>query len=273
MRYLRVVIVILFILSAGVFGYSVYVKNAGKDTVPPVISGSSETLMLESDYTEEDLLKELTASDKKDGDLIDKIMIGSVSRFHSIGKFKITYVVFDSSNNPGTFTREAEITDYTSPVFTLSESLVYAEGNSQKDISSYIGAYDAIDGDISSSVRITDTSVNFKSSGDYKIYVECSNSFGDTQQLSLPVHIVESADLRIKINLSENLVYVDKGSKFEPNKCLSSVEPVYGIEIGNDKVKIESGVKTDTAGCYEVKYTVDGPSGTKGTAWLTVVVR
>lgn len=272
MKYLKIVIVVLFILSVGVFGYSECEKRFGRDNVSPVISGSSEMLELKKGYTQEDLLEGLTASDDKDGDLTDKIMIGNTSRFHSLGRFKVTYVVFDAANNPATFSREVKIVDYTSPTFTLSDPLVYVVGKTRNDYTE-LGASDVIDGDISSSIRITDTNVNFKTIGDYRINVECSNSFGDIQAVSLPVHIVDTMDLMITINLTQNLVYVNKGSTFDPKKYLDSVEPIYGIDISKDKVKIDSQVNTDKEGCYEVKYTVDGVSGFKGTAWLTVVVR
>lgn len=272
MRYLRTVIVILFIVAAVAFGYSEYRIKVNEDSTLPVITGSNEMLQLNCDYNESDLLTGLSAYDEKDGDLTDKIMVGSVSRFYSTGKFKVTYVVFDSGNNPGTFTRDAEFTDYVSPEFTLSEPLVFTEGNSSSEYES-LGAVDVVDGDISNAIRFTYSSVNFKTSGDYQISVEVSNSFGDVQKLNLPVHIVESTNIKMKINLSENLVYIKKGDKFDPKKYLVSVDPLFGEDVDKNTVKITSGVKTDAEGCYEVKYEVSGAGDSRGVAWLTVVVR
>ena len=96
--------------------------------------------------------------------------------------------------------------------------------------------------------------------------------------------------------LSENVVYVDKGTEFDEKDYLDSItingtkftltadEGTYGgvgtatedteLTVGYDRVDIESEVDTDVSGYYEVQYSFQDTVSTTGTgkARLYVVV-
>ncbi len=270
MKYLRIVVLILLVLSIGIFAYAEYGELTNIDRTKPVITGSTDTLQLTCDYTEEELLAGLTAYDDKDGDLTDEIMVGSITRFHEKGKSNVTYVVFDSANQPATFTREVEFTDYTSPEIEIITPLVYTEGSGD-DFFTHLGATDVLDGDLSSLVRVTDSNVNYLSEGTYSIKTEVTNSFGDLVEMILPVHIVDVIDTRIEITLRKNIVYLEKDEEFNPRTYIQSAT-LDARDYDKSKIKIESHVKTDTPGCYEVKYSADDGKN-RGAMWLVVVVR
>ncbi len=268
---MRLAVIILFIGAVAFFGYVKYTARQGADTSVPVISGSTEPLMVPCSYSEQDLLQGLTAYDEKDGDITDKIMVGHLSRFYEDGICKAEYVVFDSSNQPAVFTREIRFVDYQPPRFELSSPLVFVKG-SKSYASAQIGAVDMIDGDISSFIRVLSSDVDYSVPGHYDVGVEITNSFGDYSEIDLPVHIIEASDNNLKISLTENIVYLRKEAKFNTRSYIESVTKSNGEELEKNIVSIESNVDTDKEGCYEVKYIAQDSTGKKGVTWLVVVV-
>ena len=135
MRRLRIAIVALFILSGISFvGYNV-ISRLAEDHTPPEISCDSDTVSVsvEDEEIDEALLSGVKASDNEDGDLTDQIVAGSFSRFVTPGVTSLTYVVFDSGNQPASLTREVHFTDYHAPRFTLSNDSGYLDQLSQGD--------------------------------------------------------------------------------------------------------------------------------------------
>lgn len=271
MKYLRLAAVLLFTGSLLFFVYVKYTQKTSVDNSVPVISGSTEPLLVNCDYTEQDLLQGLTAYDEKDGDLTDEIMIGNLSRFYEDGVCKAEYVVFDSSNKPGVFSREIQFVDYRSPRFLLTSPLVFVKG-SKSYASAQIGAIDMLDGDISSFIRVTNSEVDYSVSGHYDVDVEITNSFGDYSEITLPVHIIEASDNNLKISLTENIVYLRKEARFNARSYIESVAKANGEELEKNIVSVESNVDMSREGCYEVKYTAQDSKGIKGVTWLVVIV-
>lgn len=272
MRYIRLAVSVLFILSLIFIGGATVVQRLRLDTTLPVITGPDEPLKIPCNYTEEDLLQDLKAFDKKDGDLTDEIMISNFSRLLEKGTCKVNYVVFDSSNQPATYSREVIFTDYRSPEILLSKPLVFHK-NSTENIFSYIGAHDVLDGDISSLVRITDSNLNMLEAGDYSVKIEVTNSFGDTVELVLPVHILELVDSKVSIGLTESIVYLKANSAFNPSEYIESVANTDGTELDKSIVKYDSSMlNTNVPGVYEVYYTAEQHATAKGFTALTVIV-
>ena len=271
MKYIKILVIAFFAAGLAVFGASVIRSIVTQDPTKPEITSDREELELSTSYEEEDLLQGLTASDGKDGDLTDQIMAGDFSQFSEPGVSSLTYVVFDSSNQAASLTRQVRFTDYESPKFTLSEPLVFIEGEEDNGLSR-VGASDAIDGDVSSLVRILDNTVNYQLSGDYTVQAQITNSLGDTQEVLLPAHVITSSRARARIQLKQSLVYIKPGTEFHPEEYVDYVESEEGDRIGTDSLSITSQVDTRTEGVYEVRYQTNGDTG-RGETWLTVIVR
>lgn len=272
MKYIRITMVFLFVVSLGLYGLSWVKEKQLEDSTKPSLASDREELELSVDYEEGDLLEGLTASDAKDGDLTDQIIVGSFSQFLEPGECNVSYVVFDSANQPAVLTRKTRFTDYRSPQFMLSQPLVFRAGAGSNAVSQ-VGANDVLDGDLTSLVRLVESDVNYREEGEYSIQVEVSNSFGDTQEASLPVHIVEGSNAALEIELMEPLVYVKKGEGFDPNLYVESVEDADGNLVQGPSLTVESSVNSQEAGCYEVHYQVTNEQGLSGETWLTVIVR
>lgn len=274
MKFVRTIVIILFILAAAAFGISKAVELKNRDTSIPEIISDREVLEIPCDYTEEQLMEGLTACDAKDGDLTAEIVAGNFSRFLSPGLCDLTYVVFDSSNQPGSLTRRVRFTDYHSPDFALTDPLVFEESEgSYTTVMDQIGASDMLEGDLSDWVIQTDSDANYQKSGDYHVQMEVTNSYGDTSSLSLPVHVVKSGSQSMEIVLSSWIVYLDPGSEIRPADYVTALYNGNGESIGAEAVSWESGVDTQTPGVYEIHYTASDGQGHSGETWMTVVVR
>ena len=274
MRWIRTFIILFFILAAAVFGVSRVQEFRERDETIPVITSDREILEIPCDYTQEQLTEGLTAYDEKDGDLTDEIVAGNFSRFLSPGICNVTYVVFDSSDQPGTLTRQVRFSDYHSPEFTLSEPLVFEEGRgSYSVVMERLGAQDLLDGDLSEWIVQTDTDANYQREGDYHIQAEVENGYGDTSSVSLPVHVVKSGSQSVRIGLTSWILYLEQGSAVNPADYIGEVSGADGSRIDAGQVTWESSVDTQTPGVYEIHYTVSDGRGQTGETWMTVVVR
>lgn len=274
MRIVRMILIIVSAISLGIFGVSEIIQAAGRDRTIPEITSTMDVLEIPCDYTEEQLLEGLSASDGKDGDLTSRIIPGAFSRFIEKGLCNLTYVVFDSSNQPASLTRQVRFTDYHSPRFTLTEPLVFVQQEgSYSDAMARLGAQDMLDGDLSGWITQTDTDVNYQQPGTYTMTVEVSNSFGDTSTAALPVHVVSAEQLGAEISLVSPVVYVSVGATIDPASYVSGATDTMGNEISTDQVSASSGVDTQTPGCYEIHYEVHDDAGSSvGQTWLTVIV-
>lgn len=273
MRYVRMALIVVFLLSLGVFGVSEIMEISSRDTTVPEITSDREVLEIPCEYTEEQLMEGLTASDEADGDLTSRIIAGSFSRFIDPGVSSITYVVFDSSDNAASLTRRVHFTDYHPPRFTLTEPLVYAEQEgSYTESMDRLGAWDLLDGDLEDWIVQTDTDLNYQRAGSYTMTVEVTNSFGDTVSVGLPIHVVSAEQRSMEIQLTQPILYIQPGESLDPSSYVADVLDESGNSVGTDSVSAESGVDTQTPGVYEIHYEVSDDSGHAGETWLTVVV-
>lgn len=273
MRIVRIILIVVSILSLGIFGISELIRFSGRDTEAPEITSDRDVLEIPCEYTQEQLMEGLSAEDETDGDLTPEIIAGPFSRFINTGECNLTYVVFDSSDQPATLTRKVRFTDYHPPRFTLTEPLVFSEQEgSYTTAMERLGASDQLDGDLKEWITQTDTDVNYQRVGTYTMSVEVSNSFGDTSLAALPVHVVSAENRRVDIALTSGIVYISAGESLDPSAYISGVTAADGSSLDPSAVTAESAVDTNTPGCYEVHYQVFDAGGNTGETWLTVIV-
>ena len=273
MRLVKIGLIVVFVLSAALFGVSEILELKGRDPDAPEIASDREVLEIPCAYTMEQLMEGVSASDEEDGDLTDQIVAGSFSRFVDPGVTGLTYVVFDSQGQSASLTREVCFTDYHGPRFTLTEPLVFAEGEgSYTEAMARLGAEDQLDGSRTEWIVQTDTDVNYSSVGNYTVSVEVTNSFGDTASADLPVHVVNAQNRNVRIALTGGIVYLTAGEAIDPASYVAGVTDSAGNALDPGTVSIESGVDVNTPGCYEIHYQAADAAGNTGETWLTVIV-
>ena len=265
MRTLKTILIICLVLVTAAFAAGQVYSRVVTDTVPPVITLDSDSITVSVEDGRDALLRGVTASDAKDGDLTGQIIVSGVSKLISNNTAKVSYMVFDKAGNMASATRYVVYSDYHRPRFMLITPLVYSLGETVS-ITGRLQAQDAVDGDITSSIRVLSSDIISSTEGVYHLTLQVINSLGDTAQVTLPVTIRAEADGDSAVKLRRYLVYVGLGDNFEPRNYIESVS------AGSvSDVRIDSNVDTQSAGCYLVTYTVTS-GGRSSSALMTVVV-
>lgn len=270
MRILRLATVALFTVTFLVFSVFFTVKKISTDKTYPVIEISEGVLEVDVNVTEEELLKGVTAFDKKDGDISSDVVVESVSRFIKGTECVVTYAVSDSDNHVAKSTRNIRYKNYTPPEFVMSNSLVYSLGDTVNILGS-VGARDVIDGNISDKVVISATDYNDNSEGVYSVSLQVMNSKGDASYLDMPIYIENISLLAPKIELSEYLIYVKKGQKVDFNSYVSRISFQNGV-AEDASLRISTDCNFDVPGTYSVHYYATRAEGHQGHTVLTVIV-
>lgn len=264
-RTLKTILIICLVLVTAAFAAGQVYSRVVADAVPPVITLDSDSITVSVEDGRDALLRGVTASDAKDGDLTGQIIVSGVSKLIGNNTAKVSYMVFDKAGNMASATRYVVYSDYHRPRFMLITPLVYSLGETVS-ITGRLQAQDAVDGDITSSIRVLSSDIISSTEGVYNLTLQVINSLGDTAQVTLPVTIRAEADGDSAVKLRRYLVYVGLGDNFEPRNYIESVS------AGSvSDVRIDSNVDTQSAGCYLVTYTVTS-GGRSSSALMTVVV-
>ncbi len=270
LKVLRVVTLILFVATVGLFGIFYLHDKRTTDTTIPEIKIEGEMIEVNINATDEDLLKGVTAFDGKDGDITEKVVVESISPFIDEGVCEVTYAVCDSNKHVVKNKRNIKYLDYTPPKFTMDRALVFSV-DEEVDILSSMGATDSIDGDISDKVVLTATDYTADTIGVFTVNMQATNSKGDIVYLNLPLHIEKVSVAAPLVELKEYIMYVEKGTKPNFNGNIAAVSTRSGQAI-----KYESYISTDfdsnKPGVYSVHYYVKNEMDYETHTILTVVV-
>ena len=232
-------------------GNGLFARLSGRE-VGPVIECPEEVLEVSIHDGEQALLTGVTARDKQDGDLTDRVMVGGVSKLIGGNRAKVTCMVFDSDDNMASLVRQVRYTDYRRPRISLRAPLVFASEKEAK-LLEQVMVSDVLDGDLSEKARVS-TLWATEDEGVYSATVLVTNSMGDTAMVEVPVLIGRSGGILLR----RQVIYLQQGEAFDPKAALAS--DATGVQI-------QSEVDTAKAGCYWVRY-----SRGDALAILTVVV-
>lgn len=270
MKYIRLLTSIVFIIACVVFvGGKIY--SSKKDTVAPVITSENDEIHVTAGLSTLELLRGLVATDDKDGDLTDKIIIRRISPFLEKGVSRVEYVVFDSSNNVGRYERTVCFDNYSSPQFALSKPLMYKE-NSGIIFSDRLTAMDVLEGDISKLIKFEFSDIQQNKAGTYYVAVSVKNEFGDFVEINIPVNIVENSDYGNRLQLSTYLIYVKAGNTVDPLSFVKKVVDVHGMDADRTEVQATYEVDMTVPGCGQIRYVYVDESGNRAVTFLTVIV-
>ena len=280
MRRLKRLSAALFIISLILLVFHVFKVRILDDRTGPVFHMDNRTVEVSVKDKQEALIKGLTATDAKDGDVSDSIIVESVGPFTGSGSRIVTYAAFDSDNHVTHTKREMIYTDYVPSRFHLSKPLSFAMNT--VNILNGVSVEDSIDGDLTRNVRmVSDGDIDTAHVGEYSARLKVTNSAGAISYLPVTVEIYDASVFhRLPLlNLKEYAVYVEKGDEFNEREYLTSIvingtsysmteeEGTYGSPaeaqeeaqrtISYDRVYIESEVNTDVIGSYEVLYSFE----------------
>ena len=304
-KWLSLLVLLFSVLIFGGYNWKV-LKN--QDKLGPVITMDEAQIYVSIKDDESVLLKGVTATDNKDGDVTSSLVIESISSFVD-GKRYVNYAAFDSDNHVSKASRKVVYTDYTPIRFSLEEPLRFPVITSGTlDVLGYIYAEDCLDGDISDRITFSeDSSISVYSADEYEVTIEVTNSAGDMAELPVTITMYDTAteNAAPKIQLSEYLVYTKTGQALDARGYLESVTyrgTEYGItsergtfavdtsamgqdelsafqneqqtspSVSLEKFKITDEVDYQTPGVYEIQYELTDDEENVGNVNLVVVV-
>ena len=256
-------------------------QSLGTDHRPPVITFVEGTPELSARDPREALLQGVTATDDRDGDVTDSLVVADIRLLTKDGAVRVTYAAFDAAGNVTKASRNVKFTDYRSPRLSLTTGLTF-NYNTRFDLFSIVKAEDMLDGDISHRVRIMSLDEEgIATVGSHKVQVNVSNSMGETVSLVLPVEVYAAGTYQATLELTDYLVYLPVGGTLDVQSYLASyirgnanVSLKDGLPEGFH-LEVKSKVQTRVPGVYTVDYrvtqTINGTDYT-GYARLIVVV-
>ena len=265
MRKLRLFSIILLLASTILFaGFQMYTKVV-RDTKSPVVECETEELTVSVKDPVEKLFEGVTAKDKRSGDVSDTLVIEEMTAFTDKNTRVITYAAVDESKNVGRCERTLRYSDYQAPRFTMNKSLCFPMGDNV-NIFDIIGAKSSLDGELGANIKYAlEEVINTMEEGSYPIEFRVTDSAGKTVYLNTEIEILSREKSSIDVYLDEYLIYVKKGSSFNPEKYYKGAEQ-------DGELTIKSKVDTDKAGTYYVDYILKS-GAISGKSRLLVVVQ
>lgn len=281
--------IFMFITASVLFSMFTHRRSQGVDSSGPKMSIEQEALEVSVNDSEKKLLEGITATDKKDGDVTDSVVLESLSTFISGSTRLATYAAFDSDQHVVRGSRRITYTDYTKPEFSMRQLLEYPAGRSSISING-ITAKDCIDGDISSSIKVSlGPTYGLDEVGEYDTVFSVVNSAGDVVSFHAFIVVYDpeiSRGPQFDVKDGEYLIYLNKGEDFHPFDYIEDVKiggrkysivegnGNYGAEkigkdekivVGQNQIDVEGEVDTDMPGEYVVKFSMTLDAGNQET--------
>lgn len=255
-----------------VTGVVLFVSSIGVNDAPVINCSIPNDEMIKAtvDVTDEELLKLVTAADKQDGDLTEKITLVRKKTFIDDKTSMITFSVCDSDNNVTALKKKIYFEDYRSPEFEFSLDFIFPSGKYYGKLSSYATATDMFDGDLTRNIKTISSEFD-NVVGTYPINMKVSNSMGDTEEITINGIVIDDYNYDIRVHLKEHVFYFDADE--EPD-WMSFIESVQGKGYSLDDVVVDaSKVDLATPGVYDVFYTINEGDKRITISRLVVVVR
>lgn len=274
MKAVKVILIGLTVLLAGVFAAGQIYSRVYVDTAPPVLTMDADTVTVSVKDDDSALLAGVSARDDHDGDLTSAVQVRSISQLTGENTAVVSYIVFDSADNMATCSRTVCYSDYAPPHFELDAPLTYTLGETIT-LGGRLRAVDVIDGDLSDSIRLASGTMTNNQIGSYHITVQVTNSMGDTASLPLRITLRAKTEAAPSIALKEQLIYLQQGASFSPQRYFSALQ-YSGLDETRgsyEELKVRNPVDTKTPGVYEVVYSYTNEDGLDTDAVLTVVVQ
>lgn len=218
-----------------------YVENS-----QPVITAVDLELEINSDYN---LLSGVSASDKEDGNLTNKIEFVDNVDITKPGTYQVTYTVEDESRFRASKTVNVVVNGVPIPTINASDKEIsqYTEFNPKDNVT----AFDTVDGNITSNIIVTDNTVNTNVIGEYKVTYSVTNSYNKEVTKTIKVNVVKNAEPVI-IASDQNILL---NSEFNPREGVSATDKEDG-NITSKIVVFSNKVNTKELGTYQVTYKV-----------------
>lgn len=273
MRTLKTILCIATALSVLAFALAIYYTQFYKDVVPPEIRMDADVITVSAADGDEALLRGVTATDNRDGDITGAVLVDGVSQLTGPNAARVRYIVFDAAENAATASRTVVYSDYEAPRVFVLQPLTYNVGDTIA-LRGRVIARDCLEGNITDRIRISSKDLSNRAAGVYHLTIWVMNKLGDVSTVTVPVIVREDDPAAPVVELKSYLTYLARGEEFDPKAYFQSYYDSADSRARNyyDHLEVSGEVDTDTPGTYEVVYSATNSDGLTGQAILTVVV-
>ena len=273
MRTLKTILCIATALSVLAFALAIYYTQFYKDVVPPEIRMDADVITVSAADGDEALLRGVTATDNRDGDITGAVLVDGVSQLTGPNAARVRYIVFDAAENAATASRTVVYSDYEAPRVFILQPLIYNVGDTIA-LRGRVIARDCLEGNITDRIRISSQDLSNRAAGVYHLTIWVMNKLGDVSTVTVPVIVREDDPAAPVVELKSYLTYLARGEEFDPKAYFQSYYDSADSRARNyyDHLEVSGEVDTDTPGTYEVTYSATNSDGLTGQAILTVVV-
>ena len=273
MRTLKTILCIATALSVLAFALAIYYTQFYKDVVPPEIRMDADVITVSAADGDEALLRGVTATDNRDGDITGAVLVDGVSQLTGPNAARVRYIVFDAAENAATASRTVVYSDYEAPRVSILQPLTYNVGDTIA-LRGRVIARDCLEGNITDRIRISSQDLSNRAAGVYHLTIWVMNKLGDVSTVTVPVIVREDDPAAPVVELKSYLTYLARGEEFDPKAYFQSYYDSADSRARNyyDHLEVSGEVDTDTPGTYEVTYSATNSDGLTGQAILTVVV-
>ena len=273
MRTLKTILCIATALSVLAFALAIYYTQFYKDVVPPEIRMDADVITVSAADGDEALLRGVTATDNRDGDITGAVLVDGVSQLTGPNAARVRYIVFDAAENAATASRTVVYSDYEAPRVFILQPLIYNVGDTIA-LRGRVIARDCLEGNITDRIRISSKDLSNRAAGVYHLTIWVMNKLGDVSTVTVPVIVREDDPAVPVVELKSYLTYLTRGEEFDPKAYFQSYYDSADSRARNyyDHLEVSGEVDTDTPGTYEGTYSATNSDGLTGQAILTVVV-
>lgn len=251
-KILLVISLLLLIFLAGTAGW--LLMNRDQEG-PQIAIDESAAVVYHANITDKELLEGVTASDEKDGDVTDRIVVESVEVHQEQSCAAVTYVALDNSNNVSRSTREIPLeAGYTSgEAVDTAEEAADPEGDGEA----------APDGAVTATPEASEVPDARESQEQ-----QTPDDGGQAER------IAALSPEAPRLYLSQHQVTIQAGEDFRSLEWISDI-----TDDSDDRnslyrdIRVDGEVDANTAGTYELTYYVVDSSGNRSNEEvLTVTV-
>ncbi|MBC1746914.1 immunoglobulin-like domain-containing protein [Listeria seeligeri] len=210
-------------------------------------------------------LDNVKATDALDGDITNQVkVIQNNVNVQEEGVYQIRYQV---TNQHGLQTElEIQVTVVNDAPTIYAENQVISLQQPYSPLEG-ISATDTEDGDITSSIRVTENNVQIDKEGTYTVTFSVVDRHGKETMKTIQVQVVNDAP----VIQAENQV-IEVGDTFSPLQYVSATDKQDG-DLSSQIEVIQNEVNTQLAGKYQVTYRVIDQQGKVTTKTITITVR
>ena len=252
------------------------------ETIPVITLVADLATEFDQGATAPDWKTYITATDDVDGviAITDTMVDDANVDMSTVGTFDVSFTVPDSSGNFASVYITITILDITAPVITEVAALLieFESGATAPDWKTYITALDDIDGNITITDAMVDTTnVDMDTVGTFDIVFTVEDVAGNSSTTTITITIIEAVVIDVTDPIITEVAALatefEYGSTAPDWKTyVTASDNADGSITITDAMVDTSNVDMDTVGTFDIVFTVEDVAGNSATTTITITI-